>query len=326
MHQQFPEITITGCTISGDFEQVRDVMNPAQVAAGKIDIMARSATLLQDTVTVRLRQMPTAGGLVYSGWLDLPETPVQLLSFVNTGSYLEPDVFSISTDPKKPGLSAAYGAAERLLVSIPYQVDSSGEPVIKAEVDESGVYADITVNYLFDPNLKICQEFLLSDEHVPAGVDIYVRWFVPIVISELLVNYTRKSGGSFNLTYARNEILQAYNSHNYENPAGPALIDAALYYAGAHSVNSVSLAAEIRYSVADKVWLGETLVAPTDEATWTDFLAQCQDVPTREIYSAYTPDIPYADLSTDTFAVSGERNTTYLLKSSALKLVEQRSI
>ena len=182
------------------------------------------------------------------------------------------------------------------------------------------------MTYLFDPYLKVCQEFMLGEENIPAGVDLYVRWFVPAIVDSLTVNYTRKAGGTFNLAAARADILQAYNSHRFEDPAGPALIDAALYYAGAHSVNSIALNASLRYSVAGKVWRGTTLVEPVDSSTWTDFRAQCQDVPSLEIYTAYSPDVAYADITNDTFAVSGERNVTFLLKSSALKLVEQRSI
>lgn len=333
IHQQFPEITLTGCTVSGDFEMVRDVAHPLQVAAGCLDLMVRSAELLTDTATVRLRQMAGPGGsLVYAGWLTLPETAIKILSVTNGLSVLTPDLYSVSTDPEAPGLSAAYGSSERIWMSITETVPY-GEPLVRAELDAEGVYADFTVTYLFDPALKICQEFLLADENVPAGLSLYCRWFVPIDIAALEISFNRRAGTVLNLEAAREDVLLAYNSSRFELPAGAAAIDAAFYYAGAHSVNSVDILAHVRYSIAGKVWLGEpdTFEAPSDTTSWEAFLADTEDVPVIHVTSVYMPQFTYADTGgvsggLSTFAVSGERNVSYLLAPANLKLVELRSV
>ena len=328
IHQQFPEITLTGSVVSGDFEQLRDVTNPLQVAAGRVDLMARSVDLVEDVVVVRLRQMRGENNeLLYGGWLDLPETPIKILSTVNGSTTVTPVLYSTSIDPAAPGLTAAYGTSERLYMRVPYTLDGGGQPIIRSELDDEGVYADFSVTYSFDPALKICQEFLLSDENVPAGLDLYVRWFVPVEVMAMTVDFNRKAGTALNLEAARSDILTAYNSSRFEQPAGAAVIDSALYYAGAHSVNSVDMLAYVRYSVANKVWLGTQLTAPTDPSTWTSFLADVKDVPTIPVISVYLPQYTYSDSSDPTtYAVSGSRNVSYLLTSSALKLTERRSV
>lgn len=327
IHQQFPEMTLTGCTVSGDPEQVRDVVNPAQVAAGYLDLMVRTETLQEDTVTVRVRQaVDGEGETIYWGWMDLPEIPILILSMTNNGREQVRTLYSVSTDPHAPGLSAAYGPSERLLLKIPY-TETSGVPNVRVQLDEEGVYADIVVRYLFDPNLKICQEFMRSDENIPAGLRLYTRWFVPVYVESLEVVFNRKAGVALNLETARADILSAFNSHRFEQPASAAMIDAALYYAGAHSVRSVSLAAEVRYSVATRVWSGTTFEEPTDQAGWEDFEAACLDVPEKSINTIYAPDFDLIDTEVpSTYAASGDRNVSYVLSSSNLKLTEYRSV
>lgn len=328
IHQQFPEITCTGCVVSGDFEMQRDVSNPGQVSAGYLDLLVRSEQLLEDVATVRLRQQTDENGdVVYSGMMNLPETPIYLKSVVNNGSVFDPEIFSISQNPSTPGLTAAYGTNEQLLMRIPYTEDSNGDPLLRPLVDEQGTYVDAVVTYLFDPNLKICQEFMSSDENVPAGLDVYVRWFTPIDIQVMEVDFNRKSGTTLNLEDARANILSAFNGHRYETPAGAAVIDAAFYYAGAHSVNSVDVVGVVRYSIADKVWLGSSFTEPTDTSSWTTFLAECETVPALSVSSVYNPQFTYVDTEEPlTGAVSGERNVSYLLFTENLKLVERRSV
>lgn len=326
IHQQFPELTITGCIVSGDPEQMRDVTNPLQVSAGKLDLLVRTSALLLDTVTVRLRQAVGPSGPIYCGWLDLPETPIHIVDFRNNATGFEPELFSVSQNPLHPALTAAYGQSERLLATIAYQHSSSGTPAIQAGVDAEGVYADFQVTYYFDPALKICQEFLKSDEVVPAGVDLYVRWFVPVYVDLLEVDFNRKAGTTFNLANARAEIVKAYNSHRFENPAGPAAIDAALYYNGAHSVNSAYLAGQLKFSLASKVWTGGAFTLPTTALAWQEALLEFEDVPNPGVTSAYTPELEYVDLVGSTLASAGPRSVSYFLSSANLHLIERRSI
>ncbi len=329
--QRFPEITTVAAVVSGDAEMARDINNPGQVAAGCIDVLVRSQTLLTDSVAIDLDWLPTevVGGREFIGWLDLPETPVRILSVAHNGVEVGHTLFSVSADPRKPGLTAAYGKAERLLLRIPQTLDDDSNPVIGQVVDTEipgRVYGRFTVTYQFDADLKAAQDFATGEENIPVGLDLYVRWFTPLVLQSLKVEFNRRAGVTLNLAQARADILQTYNAHTVDNPATPALIADAMLYAGAHSVTRVTMAGSIRFSVADRVWLGNTLVEPDDAGTWAAFLAQCEDVPTRDVTSAYEPELTYVDTENNTGAASGERNVSWLLDSSNLELKENRSV
>jgi hypothetical protein len=326
--QRFPEITATAAVVSGDYEMTRDVVNPGQVAAGCLDLLVRSPTLLRDTVELELDWMSLEDPQLhaYCGWLALPETPIRITSIAHAGVVLPHQLFSVSTDPRKPGLSAAYGTAERLFVRIPQALDVLGNPVVTQLLDGNRIYGRFSVTYDFDPNLKAVQAFVAGEENVPVGLDLYTRWFTPLEITRLQVDYNRKAGVSLKLAQARADILQAYNTHTHDNPATPALIADALFYANAHSVAAVRMTGDIRFSVAGSVWLGTELVVPADSDTWADFLADCVAVPVRAVTSAYEPEIRFLDLTTGTFAASGARSVSWLLESINLELIELRSV
>lgn len=331
VRQRFPEITSVASVVSGDVEMVRDAVNPGQVAAGRIDLLVRSADLIEDAVELRLNRGLTEDGATYaySGWLELPETPIRIVAVAFQGIPLAHEIYSVTGDAKKPGLSAAYGTAERLFIRVPEAYVSS-TPVINPSIDpddSSLQFARFTIQYEFDPDLKTVQEFIAGDENTPAGVDLYVRWFVPMEISDLRVEFNRSSGVSLNLTSARADILAAYNSHTIDNPATPAVIADAMLYAGAHSVSKVTMTGEIRFSVAGKVYLGALLeTLPSSPSTWQAFVDDCEDVPEPAVTSAYEPQTSFIDTDDGTFAASGNRNVSWLLDSSNLELVEVKSV
>jgi hypothetical protein len=329
IRQRFPEITAVSCAVSGDPEQTRDQTNPFQVAAGKIDLYVRDQNLLTDSVVVDLPCLPidSSEDRKFVGMLLLPETPIRILSIAYGDVMLDPTLYSISTDPLKPGLSAAYGRSEQLLVAAPMPVDEELNPLVILQTDSNAqLFGRFVVTYQFDGNLKAVQEFLQGEDNVPVGLDLYVRWFCPAIVESLRVSYNRKAGVQFSLEQARKEILAAYNTQTPDTPATPALLADSLYYAGAHSVEAVTMTAQLHYSLADKVWLGSVFEIPVDEATWGAFEAETLDTPLTEITTAYEPEVNFVDTALGTFAASGKRNVSWLMDAPALSLVELRSL
>ena len=329
VRQRFPEITALSVAVSGDIEQTRDKINPLQVSAGRMDLYVRDQELLTDTLVVDIPwiEVDSSGWRNFVGKLILPETPIRILSVMSGTTALEFTTYSVSTDPLKPGVSAAYGAAEQILISAEMPVDdelNSLVPLLQAE--DLSLFGRFVVTYQFDGNLKAVQEMLAGEENIPVGLDLYVRWFCPAIINNLTVSYNRKAGVSFALEQARKEIIAAYNSQTPDSPATPALIADSMYYAGAHSVQAVALGAVLRYTLADFVWLGDDFEMPVDVATWSNFLAEIVAAPTRSITSAYEPEVDFVDTEAFTFAASGKRNVSWLIDSPALTLTELRSL
>jgi hypothetical protein len=206
-------------------------------------------------------------------------------------------------------------------------VDEELNPLVILQTDSNAqLFGRFVVTYQFDGNLKAVQEFLQGEDNVPVGLDLYVRWFCPAIVESLRVSYNRKAGVQFSLEQARKEILAAYNTQTPDTPATPALLADSLYYAGAHSVEAVTMTAQLHYSLADKVWLGSVFEIPVDEATWGAFEAETLDTPLTEITTAYEPEVNFVDTALGTFAASGKRNVSWLMDAPALSLVELRSL
>lgn len=327
--QRFPEITTTAAVVSGDPEMARDAVNPGQVAGGRLDLLVKTPLPLRDTIELELVWGPTEepATFAYSGWLDLPETPLRIVAVAHAGTPLVHRLFSVSTDPLKPGLSAAYGRAERLLLAIPQAFDAELNPLIQQQLRADGaVVARFSVTYDFDPDLKTAQEFMAGEESVPVGLDLYVRGFLPAELTKLAVTYNRRAGVTFKLAQARADILLAYGSHTADNPATPAQIADALFYAGANSVESIQAEGVVRFSVAQQVWLGQNFVMPVNTPSWVAFLAACEAVPAPAITSVYEPEFSFLDTLYGTYAASGPRNISWLLDSANLELIERRSV
>ncbi len=329
VRQRFPEITAVSCAVSGDPEQTRDQENPAQVAAGRIDLYVRDQNLLTDTVVIDVPwlEVDSTDDQRFVGLITLPETPIRILSIMSGATEVIADLYSVSKDPLKPGLSAAYGEAEQILMAAYMPLDEAYNPLVPLLENAAGqMVGRFTVTYQFDGNLKAVQELMKGEDSIPVGLDLYVRWFCPAIVGNLTVKYNRKAGVQFSTEQARKEILAAYNTQTPDTPATPAIIADSMFYAGAHSVQSVSLFAELRYSLANYVWLGSEFVLPVDSATWADFVNETAEVPVTEITSAYEPQIDYIDLDTLTFAASGKRNVSWLIDPPALVLTELRSL
>jgi hypothetical protein len=329
IRQRFPEINAVSCAVSGDPEQTRDQTNPAQVAAGRIDLYVRDQNLLTDTVVIDVPRILVNDSFeqLFVGLITLPETPIRILSIKSGTTEVPVELYSISKDALKPGLSAAYGAAEQLLMAAYMPLDEDYNPLVPLLQDADGeAIGRFSVTYQFDGSLKAVQELLKGEDSIPVGLDLYVRWFCPAIVTELTVKYNRKAGVAFNTEQARKEILAAYNTQTPDTPATPALIADSMLYAGAHSVQSVTLHADLRYSIANYVWLGTGFVLPVDGLTWEAFLVDTIPVPVTQITSAYEPQIDYIDTENYTYAASGKRNVSWLIDPAALILTELRSI
>jgi hypothetical protein len=325
IRRRFPSFGQVSAVVSGDFEMCRDASNQAGVAAGRLDILVRSKQLVADSVVVRLVMSYDSSADYWRGWLNLPEIPVLITGIGNGTEVFEHTLYSVSGDTMKPGLSAAYGSAERLFVSMEDPLDEGGSSKVTRVSENGEDVAYLTVEYLFDPDLASARRYAETDECDAAGLDIYTKGFIPAVISDLAVQYYRSAGVSLNLAQARLEIVDGFNAHTPASPAGAHTITDSMVYAGAHSVRSIELAAEVRMSVADKVWIGTGTPDPVGD--WEAFEADCENVPSKSLTSIYSPDMTIADDGVvPLFAAAGERNTAWLLPSSALRLIELKSV
>lgn len=335
INQRFPDIVTTGCLVSGDPELARDVANTGQVAAGKMDVLVRADEPLPDSSTQYVRYITTGndGGTPvrkFVGLVHLPETAIEFTAVTHAGVPVEAVFHSVTADPAAfPGLTASYGSRELFLVEfdMPYDGD---QPLVNlvtgTEGDETVFKAAFRFDYLFDPHLKMVQDILGEGDDVPVGLDSYVRYFTPVKVHGLEVTFNRKSGVQLNLSQARQEILQSFNRHSFDNPATAASIADSFAYAGAHSVVKMEIHGTVRFSPATMMWAGDTFELPVDEATYEAYMADTVPVPVHTVTSIYEPGFDFIDTEDGTFAASGPRSVTWMLSTADLTFVENRSV
>jgi hypothetical protein len=335
VNQRFPDIKSVGCLVSGDAELGRDVASIGRVPAGKMDVMVRADELIPDASTQHVNyitiSMESDGPVrKFVGLVNLPETPIEFTSVVYNGTVIDAVFHSVSKTPSDfPGLTAAFGAQEQFVVmfDMPFV---EGDPLVSLVTETVGVEtvskAPFTFNYLFDPHLKMVQELMTEGDEVPVGLDTYVRYFTPARINSMEITFNRKSGVKLNLVQARKEILEAFNRHTFDNPATAAAVADCFAYAGAHSVVKMEVQASVKFSPATRVWTGTDFTVPSDEATYTAFMGENEPVPTKSVTSIYEPDFDFVDTEDGTFATSGPRSMTWLLFSSNLTFIENRSV
>lgn len=311
---RFPEITSVSGVLSGDLEQVRDNLNPLYLPGGKVDICVKSDTAVAETMTVRLTRSG-ATTPYYAGLLLLPSVPVALDSIKFNNTLVDWQLVQIPTDDL-PGLTGAYTEHQQFYL----RIAAEGIP---STLVEGALVADFTVGWRFDPALSAVIEWMKGAENRAVGIDLLPRWFTPYVITSLDVWYNRKAGTVFNREQARSELLQAFNLHCPDSPAGSHRIGDILFWAGAHSLHRITFSATLRPSLASH-WYNGTFTAPTDDAGWTAFDAALEDVPTHSVTDLINFDPAFADIPA--LVSVSHRNFSWQLTGANLRLIERGSI
>jgi hypothetical protein len=302
----FPEIETVSVVLSGDAEMSREV-NPHGLAGGALDVFVRRSSVT-DTLRVRFTRLPHPNGLILAAELRSPQTVLRIVSV--GGKAYRSVIFSDS--PKVFGASRS--ARQRILLTL----DPAGVPV--SLVGDQFV-ADLDVEVEYDPALTAVQELFGQDRYRAAGLSILPRGFFPLVVEQMDVHYNRKGGVVFETEAARAEILRRFNSHTAENPAGAGTVAEALYWAGAPSVTDIQIRASLRLSPTTHYVEGG-LTMPSTSAEWEALESRITPVPaagltTTLLAPAWSYPLPTLGGST------GPRNTSWLLESRNLRLIEQ---
>jgi len=311
---RFPEITAVSAVLSGDPEQVRDDLNPMLLPGGKLDLCVKSNLIVQERMTVRLTRSGTATPY-YSGLLKFPSPAISVDSVMFGTTVVAGELIHIPTT-ELPGLSAAYTEHQQLFLRVP-------AGTVPSTLVGDALVADFEVTWQLDAAQSVVTEWLKSDDNKAAGINILPRWFTPYVIDSLDVWYNRKGGVVFDREKAREELLQKFNLHHLDSPAGAHSIGDILYWAGAHSVHRIVMTAHLVASPAAK-WLGVVFVQPTDDATWSAFDADLITRPVRTVTELIGFDPTFANAPA---AVAvGARNFSWKLSGSNLRLIERATV
>lgn len=336
--QEFPAARAASPLVAGDYEMVRDTVNPLGFNTGAMDLCVKSQQYAYtDTQIIRLDYYLEQDAVEvdrFIGKLDLINPAIQIESItavaspdvsLSDGTEATQIIFSRSTDQANyPMLSAAYSEREELWVAIAMPRDPDNQDRLLTPLsDGTGEYAYFEVTYRIDPLLLPISQFLNSTDNRPWSLKNHVRGFVPIVIDSLEIHYTKQAGVNPTLDTAREEIYNYFYSLGYPERFNDGPVADAMYYAGASS-SRIELQGRVEFSPAGRV-LQDVAADPTEDLA--DALANSVIVPTLTITGASSlrpvwkdPDLGDAD---QTFAVIGGRNVSYFLDPENIVFIQE---
>lgn len=322
MLKEFPDLLGASALITGDSLMLRSTVNPFGVIPGRVDLYARSKQY--DTVyvqTIKAKYNPALDKYVTK--LDLIGNPYYIASVaaadlddatvtITLANGLT--IYSKSNDfDKAPLLTCAGTSYEDLWLAFDMPKYTSGvntgKPRLATYTENSEQYTNFTIRYYTDPLFKYIEQRVSSDDVRPAGVDILVRPFVPILINQVNIDYSRQTGVNVLVTNAQSEIYSYLRQLTYPKTYSNAKISDSMFYAGADDVTQIGVDGVVMWSAANKVLPNGS---PDPDVNFAAADAAALDVPVRYV------DTPGKLIATDfidttTKAAIGISNSCLLL-------------
>lgn len=336
--QEFPAARAASPIVAGDYEMMRDTINPLGFHTGAMDVCVKSQQYAyKDSQIIRLDYYLEQGAVSvdrFIGKLGLlnPAITIETITAVErpaiallNGTEASAIIFSKSTDPVNyPMLSAAYSEREELWAAIAMPRDpDNGDRLLTPLSDDSGEYALFEVTYRIDPLLLPISQFMNASDNRPWGLQNHIRGFVPIVISSLEVYYSKKPGVNLTLNTARDEIYEYFYGLGHPSRFSEGPIADAMLYAGADS-SRIELTGKVEFSPAGRI-LKPGAADPTSDLAAA--LANSVLAPTLTITGPGSlrptwkdPNIGEAD---QTLAVIGYRNVSYFLNKENIVFIQE---
>lgn len=331
--REYPDLLAVSPVLSGDYEMMRGSVSPLGIERGALDVLIRSTQFQNvESHVIRLTYYAEQNSQSldrFIGKLSLAGVPVSIDSIrlvdsptVNLdngkGSLV---IFSRSKDQvKAPKLSAGFSDLEDLWLSIAMPRDPNTEAaVITPQILDDGTqYADFVITYRTDPLVPVVSDYLTSKDVAPVGCSVMVKPYLPVKIESLTVRYTRDRGASMLVAQATSEIFDYIKSLGHPSIYSDGAISDTMLYAGASAVRGIECRATVRWSLAGRYVVDDSLDPEVDYVSW---LAASDPCPTITINNtaALTPRHRFSDV----FAAVGAANIGYLMDVSAIHLNEE---
>ena len=261
--KEFPELVGASAATSGDKEMMRDIVNPLGIMDGKLDLYAASPASVVDTLVVSLKYDSTShafvGRLLPNGIpfkldsLTAVDAPAVTLTYGDDAK-----IYSCSKNyAKAPMASAAYSSLEELWLVIDMPFDTVigsptlGDALIPLRADGSDQVGVFQLTLRQDPLLPPVVDAIEAPGAMPFGVDVLAKGFIPVVIDNFLVQYTRRPGTVVTVDAARAEILAYVNRLARPKFYSDARIGDAMFAAGASDMVGITIQAHVQWSIAN---------------------------------------------------------------------------
>lgn len=266
MLKEFPDLLGASALITGDTLMLRSTANAFGVIPGRVDLYARSKqydTVYEQTIKVKydaandkyVSKLKLIANPYYVESLsvqDLDDVTVTLSQNNGLTIYSKSNNFA-----KAPLLTCAGTSYEDLWVvfDMPRYTTgvNTGLPRLATYTENGNQYTNFTIRFYVDPLFKYIEQRVNAADVRPAGVDVLVRPFLPILINNFSIDYSKQTGVNVLIDNARSEIYNYLRQLSYPKTYSNAKISDSMFYAGADDVIQVDIDATVLWSAADKI-------------------------------------------------------------------------
>lgn len=334
---EFSDLVGASAINPGDALMLRASVNPLGIEDTRVDIYARSTQYdFLATQLIRLEFVEAQGEVTvrkFIGKLDLighPTVVSKITSAENTAVSFIPgltaDIFARSNSPvKAPFLTSAGTAYEELWVVFDMPTEEGSELLTTITDSEDRRWAYFNVEYRHDPLYWSVAAAVGEPDTKPAGVDILVRPFVPVLLTRFNVNYVKKSGITMKLDQARAEILAYLRAVSYPDGYSDARIGDAMFYAGAVDVKSIDVAGRVVWSAGTKILAHDDTLPDVDLAAAEAAARNPPAVSIDRTSALALDDFVDPELGTadETFAAVGAATQCFIIAPETITFSEQ---
>lgn len=309
--------------LSGDRECLRSYRNDTGVATGCMDLYVRSKSYeFTEKQTVRL-YLNTENDSWEGQW-NYAGQPYHLESVTCSATPTVADIPCTIVSSSDDGLCgmSTYTSAEKFFISIPDTKGNDGDSIYMPRVEEvvqegdARQYVDFVITYQTDPMLRPIEQTAENKDYAPLNVDIMTRGFIPVIIDNFEVEYTRQAGIVPDLEYAMTEIKIYLSKLGAPDVFAEGEIARIMQEAGAKYTKRINVLAHVQWSIATHIinLKGERIPVPQTPAITTSAGLRVQ-YPNEEM-----------PISPDEMFACSVRNVRYYLMEHSVKFKEVKDI
>lgn len=295
----------------GDKELLRTYKNKYGISSGCLDLFVRSSSY-EFTEQQQVKVILSTDGNWLEGEWDYVGQPYHLESITHPNidaiDLEDREIESYSDPQLNLGAIASYTKHEKLKIRLKNLKDSNGNSLFTPTLDkESGKsYTYVTVTYQTDPMFRYIAQTVENSDYAPINANILVRGFIPVIISQFDVVYTKLPGIIPDLQTAKDKIKIYLGNVGAPNQFSVAEIAQIMKEAGVNYVKNINVNARVQWSLGDKI---QNLNGELEQVHSTE-------IKSSDELRVYYPNTDETLVSTDMYACSPKIIRYFVLENS----------
>lgn len=304
----------------GDKDLLRTYQNQYGIASGCLDVFARTQSYeFTERQQVKLT-LSDDGQWLEGDWIYTGQ-PYHLESIthpsIDAKDLEDREIISTSDPDLHLGAIAAYTKHEKLHIRLRNLFDASNNSLFTFQLDPDTAkqYTYVTVTYQTDPLFPALAATTENEDYSPINANVLVRGFIPIIISQFDIIYTKLPGVIPNLEEAKDKIKIYLGKVGAPNQFSIAEIAKIMQEAGVNYLKDIDVTAKVQWTVGTHVQNMQGEIEPVLQT----------EIKSADDLRVYYPNNDETLVSTDMYACSPKIIRYYVLENS-IKFKEVRDV